>query len=57
MVETGDDTSKQVLATMRALLRKDKVQQAATESEEESTEMPENVSPMDAMRSKPPRNT
>ena len=52
VVETGESSTREVLQTMQALL---KVKTPA-KNKAESAEMPENVSPIDAMRSKPPRN-
>ena len=56
-VETSDEHGKEVLATLQALLHQDREQEAAAKDEVESAEMPENVSPIDAMRAKPSRNT
>ena len=55
MVETGDDTSEQVLATMQALLKQGKQPEAAADRLQPS-ELPENVSPIDAMKVPKPPN-
>lgn len=49
IVEKGDETAKEVLVTMQKLLEKD---DAATEDKTESAGLPENVSPIDAMKFK-----
>ena len=48
IVEKGDDTSKEVLATMQALLKLN----TEAPAEVEAGEMPVNVSPIDQMRTK-----
>lgn len=53
LVETGEDTSKEVLATMQALLKKG----TKASNDGEPTKMPENVSAIDQMRFKLPKNT
>ena len=55
VVETGDSSTREVLQTMQALLHKG--QETAAKDKVESAEMPENVSPIDVMRTKPRRNT
>ena len=54
VVEADDEHGKEVLANLQALLH---VKETEASTEGEPVEMPGNVSAIDQMRSKPPKNT